>query len=223
MSTQNRAQIELWFSNITIGEAYMMSTSVNAGNSFPTPEVLDCLVINKGDTGTDETLRGGATIEEFEGPAALPILPHNIDVFETNVISLSVGQTLTFDTPLSWKSFFGYADTFTCVVTSVLGGNRYRIVPHSTMITLGYTLIPTTLRNITFRVNMRSTQYPGGLITRDYTGYVATLFRTNNHVDTWGNFSVARNKFLVVQQQIQSLVNSLNMSVWSGTYTKVFK
>jgi len=213
------------------GVEYAMRTTVE--QTTTEPNALDqCLVIKRGDAGTDEEfLRVGDYSEVVATP--FNTLPTLVDRFSSASLPLIVGgiqegDTLTISTPFAWQQFFG-ADV-NHITTVAVGG-----VVSATEVIVDDPF-PAFGRNLSFSVirggalvlpvlppSTPPTVYPEDGVANRYYGLVLdTLFLASDHADSWTNIDVAEGRYNAAQLEAQLLVDATKEDNFSGISDKVY-
>lgn len=166
-------------------------------------------------------------------PGGLPELPENVDYFEDASLPAGLVQVgwqidIKADFPPIWVEVMSLlpADVLHYEVVAILDGpvNREFLV---TPVAPTLAFPPTPARNLTaeFLDLTLVLQYSSVSVVadRDYTGLPGTLFRTEEHYDTFGDETVANNKVNALRLQAQSLVQATNEDTFTGTFTETYE
>jgi hypothetical protein len=229
------AQLRIQYDKVANGLIeYTMQTTIEQTTSQP--DALDkCLVVKKGDSGTEEELmRVGTYAEVVTSPKS--DLPALADVFYSPSLSTIVGGILNGDViellsvPFTWGQFFGAVAPFLTVVSDdSFATNTVKVA----------TPFPAFARNLTFRVwrggaivcppqltpPALTTDNPvDGVANRDYTAFLPgeTEFLASEHVDTWADIDVADGRFTQLEITAQSLVNEMKQDNYTGQVDEVY-
>jgi len=200
---------------------YFIETLMKSSGTTP-DDLYDCLVVNKGDAGSDELIARVATYAEiFTTP--LPILPDDVDRFSAPSMTVIPGGPQIGDEiqiglttlPPIWQHVYGYSGGIH-TITTVISPTMVEVTP----------AFPGFARNIAWDYIQASVSIHSGtdgLANRDFGIIIGTLFRTRQHADMWETFKLADDKYNALRGEAQSLVDAYNEDTFTGdveeTYT----
>jgi len=201
---------------------YFMKTIMKVSGTDPA-DLYDCLVVNKGDAGTDEVIARVATfIEIFSSP--LDLLPNTVNLFSSPSLpgGIAPGDLIHFGAgvglvmPPIWQHIYGLT-SLTVEVATVISPTEVSLVSPC----------PAFARNIPFQYEKISppgtTNAVDGLANRDFSGVVGSFFRTQEHGDMWSSFAAADNKYQALRAEAQSLVDAYNEDRYSGDIEETYE
>ncbi len=225
------AQIDLGFEKFSDppDAEYMLQTVVNAAATTPTA-VDTCLVVEKGDSTTEESLLRVADLDELIEHPFAP-LPTVVALFSSPSLPLATigdipaptpilpGDLITIrETPGLWRQFFAADPTEVYEVVTVPTTTTVTVTP----------AFPAFARRLPFEV-WRGTDrilpqaspltYPAdGIANRDYAATPGeSFYLAASHVDSWDDLTVAENRVTNLKAQAESLVSEMNVADWTGT------
>jgi hypothetical protein len=220
------AQLRIQYNQIAdLGVEYALRATIEQTTSEP--DALDnCLVVKKGDAGSDEELmRVGDFAEVVTTPK--DALPATVSLFSAASLSLILGGILPGDVinvvpPFIWTQYYGSPNPFQTVVDTVVSPTEVIVV----------TPFPAFGRQLTFDVFRSLTvilpvtevpPYPiDGVANRDYTLVSGTEFLTNDQASSWANIDTANGRYAAMQEEAQLLVNAMKEDTYSGQSDKVY-
>jgi hypothetical protein len=231
---QGMVQLRIQYDRVADGLVeYTMKTTIEQTTSDPA--ALDkCLVVRKGDSGTEESLRRvGSYAEVVTSPK--PDLPADVDVFYSPSLSTIVGGILNGDQieiltiPFLWAQHFGVVGPFLTLVTDdAFASNTVKVG----------TPFPAFARNLVFRVTRGgavvlpppvvppalTTPNPiDGVANRDYTPFGVSEFLASAHADTWDNIDEADGRYLSLRIEAQSLVDLMKQDNYTSQSDEVYE
>lgn len=210
-----------------VGVEYALRATIEQTTSQP--DALDnCLVVKKGDAGTDEELmRVGSFAEVVTTP--LDALPATVPLFSSPSLALIPGGILAGDIivvtpPFVWQQYFGIGFDFQTVVDNPsVAANTVSVV----------TPFPAFARNMTYVVRRGLTvmlpvdgtpPYPNdGVANRDYSAVVGTEFLANDQASSWADIDTAEGRQQAMELAAQALVNSVKEDNYTGQDDRIYE
>lgn len=222
------------------GVEYTLRATIEQTTSQP--DALDkCLVVSKGDAGTDEELM---RVGDFGEVVTTPeeSLPTIVDRFSSPSLALiiepggiDIGDVITItNPPFIWRQHFGAAATFVTTVTSAISSTEVVVSP----------VFPAFGRNLEFYV-VRSggvllpvyytlpsppppeppaPPYPiDGLANRDYTALTGPLFLASDQASSWTNIDTATGRYNSMQNEAQILVDAMKEDNYTGQTDRIYE
>lgn len=213
---------------------YTMRTVIEQTTSDP--DALDkCLVVRKGDSGVEESLRRvGVYAEVVTSPK--PDLPATVNLFSSPSLSSIIGGIQNGDiikvdpVPFLWAQHFGTVAPFQTVVDDHLfATNTVSVV----------TPFPAFARNLKFQVLRGVTillPVPlippavtpddpiDGVANRDFTAWLpgVTEFLASDHADTWTDIDEADGRYTSLRIEAQSLVDEMKQDNFTSQNDEVY-
>lgn len=228
-------QLRIQYDRIADGLVeYTMRTVIEQTTSDP--DALDkCLVVRKGDSGAEESLRRVGTYAEVV-TTPKPDLPLTVNLFYSPSLSsiaggLQVDDIIKVDpVPFLWAQHFGSVAPFqTLVVDPLFATNTVSVA----------TPFPAFARNLKFQVLRGATillPVPlippattpddpiDGVANRDFTAWLpgVTEFLASDHADTWTDIDEADGRYTQLRVNAQSLVDEMKEDNYTGQHDEVY-
>lgn len=222
------AQLRIQYNRIaSVGVEYTLRTTVEPTTTEP--NVLDnCLVVKKGDAGTDEEImRVGDYSEVVTTPKS--ILPVPVPLFSSPSLPLipggiQIGDVIRVYSPFVWAQHFGASALFdTAVINAGVGLNTVSVA--TPFPAFGRLLQFLVLRGVTVILPVSATPpYPvDGVANRDYTPFGGeTEFLTDDQASTWTDIDVANGRYTALQINAQSLVDVVKEDNYTGQADRIY-
>lgn len=225
------AQIDMEFTKYsnTPDTEYLLNTVINPATTFPTP-VDACLVVQKGDSSSDEELIEVADVGQLI-TTPLPPLPSAVTTFTSpSLPSAKIGTPLVATaiqvddvirittTPDIWQQFFSVSATnVDYIVTEIVSPTQVKVAN-----------FPAFARNLPFEVYRSGTKIlpvgsplvppTDGVANRDYTATpTKDYYLAASHADSWADLTVAETRIINLKADAESLINAMNTADWTGT------